>query len=201
VEGRSIAIEYRWAEGKPERIHDLTAELVRLPVDVIVTVGEPGGPAAKQATSTIPIVAAAHPDPVRTGLVASLARPGRNITGLSSMNAELGEKRLELLKEAVPKLSRVAVLRDPWQPSTHPRPTEAAARALGLRLQVLEMGDIKDLEPALAAAKKGRAGALTIMPSPFLSAHRVRLVEGVTKVRLPAIYHLRELVAVGGLLS
>jgi putative ABC transport system substrate-binding protein len=201
VEGRSIAIEYRWAEGKPERIHDLTAELVRLPVDVIVTVGEPGGPAAKQATSTIPIVAAAHPDPVRTGLVASLARPGRNITGLSSMNAELGEKRLELLKEAVPKLSRVAVLRDPWQPSTHPRPTEAAARALGLRLQVLEMGDIKDLEPALAAAKKGRAGALTIMPSPVLSAHRVRLVEGVTKVRLPAIYHLRELVAVGGLLS
>jgi putative ABC transport system substrate-binding protein len=201
VEGRTIAIEYRWAEGKPERIPDLTADLVRLKVDVIVTAGEPGTPAAKQATSTIPIVFAAHADPVGAGLVASLARPGGNITGLSSMTAELGEKRLELLKEAFPKLSRVAVLRDPRQPLMDLRLTETAARALGLRLQVLEVRDINDLEAALAAAKQGRAGALMNLQSTFLFAHRARIVEAVAKARLPAMYHHREFVAVGGLMA
>ncbi len=201
VEGRTIAIEYRWAEGKPERIPDLTAELVRLKVDVIVTSGEPGAPVAKQATSTIPIVFAVHADPVGAGLVASLARPGGNITGLSSMTAELAEKRLELLKEAVPKLSRVAVLRDPRQPPTDLRLTEAAARALGLRLQVLEVRDINDLEAALAAAKEGRAGALTNLQSAFFIAHRARIVEAVAKTRLPAMYHNMQFVAVGGLMA
>ncbi|TPW18285.1 MAG: hypothetical protein FD126_3482, partial [Elusimicrobia bacterium] len=200
VEGRTVAIEYRWAEGKPERIPDLTAELVRLKVDVIVT---PGGyaVAAKRATGTIPIVFPVSADPVAAGLVASLARPGGNLTGLSLMSPELSEKRLELLKVAFPKVSRVAVLRDPRQPPTDLPPAEAAARALGLHLQVLEVRDINDLEAALAAAKKGRAGALNILSSPFFSAHRARIVETVAKARLPAMYYQREFVAVGGLMS
>ena len=200
VEGRTIAIEYRWAQGNPDRIPDLTAELVRLKVDVIVTVGQ-FALAAKQATSTIPIVFAVHANPVGAGLVASLARPGGNITGLSLMSPELSEKRLELLKEALPKLSRVAVLRDPRTPPTDLQFTEAAARALGLRLQVLEVRDIKDLEPALAAAKKGRAGAVNTLSSPFFSAHRARIVETVAKARLPAMYYQREFVDLGGLMS
>ncbi len=200
VEGRTIAIEYRWAEGRSERISDLTADLVRLKVDVIVTTGQ-HGVAAKQATSTIPIVFLVHPDPVAAGLVASLARPGGNLTGLSLMGPELSEKRLELLKEALPKLSRVAVLRDPRQPPTDLPPTEAAGRALGVHLQVMEVRDINDLEAALAAAKKGRAGALNMLSSPFFYAHRARIVEAVAKARLPAMYHQREFVDVGGLMS
>ena len=200
VEGRTIAIEYRWAQGSPERIPDLTAELVRLKVDVIVTSGQ-FALAAKQATSTIPIVMSVSADPVGSGLVASLARPGGNITGLTVMSPELSEKRMELLKEALPKLSRVAVLRDPGQPPTTLRRTEAAARALGLRLQTLEVRDINDLEPALAAAKKGRAGALNILDSSFFAAHRARIVEAVARTRLPAMYYQREFVDLGGLMS
>ncbi len=200
VEGQTIAIEYRWAEGQPERVPDLMAELVRLKVDVIVTSGQ-FAPAAKQATSTILIVFPAHPDPVGAGLVASLARPGGNITGQSMMSPELSEKRLELLREALPKLSRVAVLRDPRQPPTDLRLTEAAARVLGLRLHVLEVRDINDLEAALATAKKGRAGALTMLPSAFFAAHRARIVEAVAKARLPAMYHEGEFVAIGGLMA
>ena len=201
VEGRTVAIEYRWAEGKPERIPDFTVELIRLKVDIIVTVGEPDTSAAKQATRTIPIVFAAHADPVGTGLVASLARPGGNITGLATMTAELSEKRLELLKEALPKLSRVAVLRDARQHPADLRITEAAAQALGLRLQVPEVRDINDLEPALAAAKKGRVGGLTQLQSPFFFAHRARFVEAVGKARLPAMYPHRAFVDVGGLMA
>jgi len=163
VEGRTIAIEYRWAQGNPERIPHLTAELVRLKVDVIVTPGGPGGLAAKQATSTIPIVFPVSPDPVGTGLVASLARPGGNITGLSMMTPELSERRMELLKEAFPKLSRVAVLRDPRMPPTDLPPTEAATRALGLHLQVLEVRDIHDLE-AGRIVLEGRGGGLREQP-------------------------------------
>ena len=201
VEGRTIAIEYRWAQGNPERIPDLTAELVRLKVDLIVTAGEPGAPAAKRATSTIPIVFTVHPDPVGAGLVASLARPGGNITGLALMSPELSEKRMELLKVAFPKLSRVAVLRDPRTAPTDLPPTEAVARALGLHLQVLEVRDINDLEAALAAARRERAGALNVLGSPFFFAHRARLVEAVAKARLPAMYVTREYVDIGGLMS
>jgi putative ABC transport system substrate-binding protein len=201
VEGRTITIEYRWAEGKPERFSDLTEELVRLKVDVIITTGLAGGFAAKGATGTIPIVVPVMADPVGAGLVASLARPGGNLTGLSTMSPELGEKRLELLKEAFPKASRVAVLRDPRQPPTDLPPTEAAARALGLRLQVLEVRNINDLEAALAAAKKGRAGALNMPPSGFFFAHRARIVEAVAKARLPAMYSQRGFVDAGGLMS
>ncbi len=201
VEGRTVAIEYRWAEGNPERIPELTAELVRLNVNVIVTAGEPGTPAAKRATSTIPIVFAAHADPVGAGLVASLARPGGNVTGLSSLTAELGRKRLEILKEALPKLSRVAVLRDPRQPVEDLRLAEVAADALGLRLQTLEVRDIGDLEAALVAAKAGQAGAVTNLQSAFFVAHREHIVQAVSKARLPAMYHHRAFVDVGGLMT
>ena len=200
LEGRTIAIEYRWAEGKPERYPELTADLVRLRVDVIFTTTDPGIHAAKQATSTIPILVLTT-DPVGSGLVASLARPGGNITGLSTMSPELSEKRMELLMVAFPKVSRVAVLRDARQAPTDHRAVEAAARTLGLRLQTLEVRDINDLEPALAAAKRARAGALNILPSGFFSAHRARIVEAVAKARLPAIYEHRDFVAVGGLMS
>jgi putative tryptophan/tyrosine transport system substrate-binding protein len=201
IEGQNIAVEYRWAEGKPERIPDLTAELVRLKVDVIVTTGVPGGLAAKQATSTIPIVVPAINDPIGSGLVASLARPGGNVTGLSMVNPELSEKRMELLKEASPSVSRVAVLHDPAAIGVELHPTEAAAQALGLRLQVLEVREVNDLETALAAAKKGRAGALNFLTSPFFSAHRARIVEAVAKVRLPTMYPQREFVDAGGLIA
>ncbi len=201
VEGQNITIEYRWAEGKPDRILDLTAELVRLSVDIIVTSGALGGRAAKQATSTIPVVIPTVTDPVAAGLVASLARPGGNITGLSIMATELSEKRMEVLKEVFPKLSRVSVLRDPRLPPTDLPSTETAARALGLRLQILEMREITDLEDALAAAKRGHAGALDILSSAFFFAHRSRIVEAVAKAQLPAMYEHKDFVAVGGFLA
>ena len=201
VEGRTIAIEYRWAQGNPERIPGLTEELVRLKVDSIVTTGAAGGFAAKGATGMIPIVVPVMPDPVGAGLVASLARPAGNLTGLSMMSPELSGKRLELLKETFPRVSRVAVLRDPRQAPTDLRATEAAAQALGLHLQTLEVRDINDLEPALAAARRERAGALNVLGSPVFFAHRARIVEGVTNARLPAMYNLREYVALGGLMS
>ena len=200
MEGRTIAIEYRWAQGRPERIPDLTANLVRLKVDVIVTSGQ-FAPAAKQATSTIPVVFPVSNDPVAIGLVANLARPGGNITGLSLMSPELSQKRIELLKDTLPKLSRVAALRDPRQPPTELPPAEAAARALGLQLEVLEVREINDLEAALAAAKKGRAEALDILDSPFFGAHRARIVEAVAKARLPAMYFQRQFVDLGGLMA
>jgi ABC-type uncharacterized transport system substrate-binding protein len=201
VEGQNIVLEYRWAEGKPERIPDLTAELVRVRVDIIVTTGVPGGLAAKQATSTIPVIVPAMNDPIRPGLVASLARPGGNVTGLSMINPELSEKRMELLKEASPTISRVAVLRDPAAIGVEPGPTEAAALALGLRLEVLEVREINHLEAALVAAKKRRADALNFLTSPFFSAQSARIVEIVAKSRLPAIYPQSEFVNSGGLMA
>jgi len=200
VEGRTIAIEYRWAQGRPERYLDLTSELVRLQVDVIFTTGHAGVLAAKQATSTIPIVSVMV-DAAGAGLVASLARPGGNLTGVSMLNPELSGKRMELLKEAIPKLSRVAILRDPRQPPTDLSATEAAARALGLHAQTLEVRDINDLDAALVVAKKGRAGALNILASAFFFAHRARVVEGVATAHLPAMYQFAEFVAAGGLMA
>ncbi len=201
VEGENIVIEYRWAEGKPERIPELTAELVRLKVDVLMTVGTHGGLTAKRATSTIPIVIPATTDPVGAGLVASLARPGGNVTGLSILGPELAEKRLQLLKESIPRVSRVAVVRDPGMPPTDLRTTEAAGRALGLQLQVLEARGPSDFETALAAAKKGRAQALNILPSSVFYAHRARIVNLVAKTRLPAMYEHRDFVVAEGLMS
>ena len=170
VEGRNVVIEYRDAEGKLERLPALAAELVALKVDVIVAAGTPAALAAKQATRTLPIVFAAAADPVASGLVTSLARPGGNVTGLSSLAPELVGKRLELLKQAVPGVSRVAVL---WQPGALGERTEkdmlkeaeVAARALGVRLQFVEARGPADFDRAFSDMTRARAGALTVLPS------------------------------------
>src|SRR6476469_9403253 len=165
VEGKNIVIEWRFAEGKVERLRGLAAELVRLKVDVIVTSGPAATRAAKEATAAIPIVTAQDPDPVGDGLVASLARPGGNITGLSTLAPEISGKRLELVTEIVPRLSRVAVLGSSTTPGNAQalREMELAARALGVQLQYLDVRGAKDIEPAFRAATKGRADALLVL--------------------------------------
>jgi putative ABC transport system substrate-binding protein len=203
VEGKNIVIEYRYAEGKRDRESELAAELVRLKVDVIVTSGASVTRAAKEATSTIPIVMAQDPDPVGNGFVASLARPGGNITGLATLNPELSGKRLELLKEVVPRLSRVAV----FGTSTFPgnaqnlRETELAAGVLKVKLQYLDVLDPKDIETVFRAATKGRANAVLVLASPVLNSHRTQVAELAAKSRLPAIYNQSEYVEAGGLMS
>jgi putative ABC transport system substrate-binding protein len=201
IEGKNILIEYRYAEGNQGRLPDLAAELVSLKVDVIVASGA-GGLAAKNATQTIPIVFASVPDPVATGLVDSLARPGGNVTGLSNLAPELSGKRLELLKEIVPKITRVAFL---WSSGTGNRVTEketrAAARALGLQFQSLELHDSKDFDTVFEAATKNRAQALLTSTSSFLNTHQARIIEFATKNRLPAMYGEPEFVDAGGLMS
>ncbi len=203
VEGKNIVVEYRYAEGKADRVRELAAELVRLKVDVIVTGGATDTGAAKQATATIPIVMTQDNDPVGSGFVASLARPGGNITGLANVSPEVSGKRLELLKESVPKLSRVAVLGNATNPGNAQalRETEGAARALGLKLQYLEVQSLDDLETALKAAAKERSQALITLQNPVASTHRTRLVELVAKSRLPAMYYQRNFVESGGLMS
>ncbi len=200
VEGKSIIIEYRYAEGRLERFSGLAAELVRLKVDIIVTAGRPSIHAAKQATSTIPIVMAAAGDPVGQGLVASLARPGGNITGLTTIRGDLTGKRLELLKEAASKVSRVAVL---WgsPAASNFKVTEAAARSLGLEVQSLEVRGPGDLEGAFRAAGKKRAHALVVLRNPVIFTALQQIAELAMKSRLPAIYDDREFVRAGGLMS
>jgi len=204
VEGQNIAIEYRWAEGRFERLPDLAAELVRLKVDVIVSVVTQASLAAKNATRTIPIVMVAAGDPLGSGLVASLARPGGNVTGPSSMYAELAGKQLELLKETVPKVSRVAVLWNPanavWQAQML-RATEVAARALGLQLQLLEARGPDELEGAFAAMTRERASALLVQVDVIFALHARRLADLAAKRHLPAMYGSREHVEAGGLMS
>ena len=203
VEGRNVAIESRWAEGKYERLPALAAELVGLKVDVIVTAAVPGIRAAKEATKTIPIVMAVVVDPVATGLVASLARPGGNITGLSSMAPELTGKLLEMLKEVVPKASLVAVLWNPGNAGNAPqlRAAEVAARTLGVRLYTLEARNPNDLENAFAAMSKQRADALLVLVDVMFNAHRTRIADLAAATRLPAVYGLSEVAAAGGLIS
>jgi ABC-type uncharacterized transport system substrate-binding protein len=201
-EGRNISIEYRWAEGRDERLPELAADLVRLKVDVIVA-GAGAVEAAMQATQVIPIVMPnTAGDPVRRGLVTSLARPGGNITGLTSQSGELPGKWMELLKETIPGLSRVTVL---WNPAGDPsqvKASEAAARSLGLRLHVMQIGRADGLEPALAEARKQNAGALIALGSFFFYVNRIRLVELAAKYRMPTIYAQREyVVGSGGLIS
>ncbi len=203
VEGQNVAIEFRWAEGRLERLPDLAAELVRLKVDVIVAQGTPGPLAAKQATRTIPIVMAAAGDPVGAGLVASLARPGGNVTGLSLQVPELGGKRLQLLQEVVPGVSRVAVLwnaANPY-PALVVRETELAARTLGVQLQSLEVRGPDDFETAFQAATRGHAGALITVDDPLTVNQRARIVDFAGKSRLPAMYGVREFVDAGGLMA
>jgi len=204
VVGRNIAIEPRWAEGRFERLPDLAAEMVQLKVDVIVANVTQASLAAKRATSTIPIVMVGVGDPLGSGLVESLARPGGNVTGPSSMLAEASGKQLALLKEAVPNASPVAVLRNPanpvWQASAL-RETEAAARALGLRLQLFEARGPDELEEAFAAMTRERAGALFVPADIIFVRHAQRMAELAARHHLPAMFGFREHVEAGGLMS
>ena len=203
VEGQNIALENRWAEGRFDRLPALAGELVRVRVDLIVTAGTPAARAAKETTTTIPIVAVAVGDPVGTGLVASLARPGANLTGLSDITVDLSAKRLELLKEVVPTASRVAVLWNPAHP-TNPlqlRETQVAAQALGMRLQSLEVRGSDELERTFAAMRRERPGALVVLSDPFMLLHRGRLADLAAKNRLPAMYPWREHAEAGGLMA
>jgi putative ABC transport system substrate-binding protein len=203
VEGENVAIEWRYAEGKLGRLPDLAAEMVRLKVDVIVALGSATINAVKSATKTIPIVMTIVGDPVASGFVDSLARPGVNITGLTSLEVELSGKRLELLKEAFPKVSRVAVL---WQPDARGaagqfKETRVAAQALGVQLQGVGVRSPDDFGPAFKAATAGRAGALIVLGSLLVHAHPERIADLAAKARLPAIYNDRVFVEAGGLMS
>jgi putative tryptophan/tyrosine transport system substrate-binding protein len=202
VEGKSIVIEWRYGEGKPDRAS--AVELVRLKVDVIVTAGGGSTRSAKEATVTIPIVMTQDTDPVRNGFVASLARPGGNITGLSRVAPELSGKQVELLKEILPRLSRLAVLSNSTLPATAEalRQIELAAGALGLKLQVLDVRGPKDIEPAFRVATKERAAAvLMLLGGPVLNPNRTQILELAVKNRLPVIYRNRVDVEAGGLMS
>jgi putative ABC transport system substrate-binding protein len=203
VDGKNIVIEYRSAEGKLDRLSELAAELVRLKVDVIVTSGPSVTRAVKEATTTIPIVMGFDTDPVGNGFVASLARPGGNITGLSVVSPELSGKQLELLKEIVPKLSRVAVLGTSTNPGNSQalKETELAAGAYTVQLQNLDVLSPKDIETAFRDASKGRAGAVLVLASPIIESHRTQIADLAAKNRLPAIYYAPEFVEAGGLMS
>ena len=201
TEGRNISIEIRWAEGRDERLAGLAADLVRLKVDVIVAGGTATVEAAK-ATTTIPIVMPVSSDPVRLGLAASFARPGGNVTGLALLSEELPGKWIELAKEILPRVSRVAVLSDPQYSADQLSVSEAAARSLGLRLQVLNVSRPEEFATAFAEAKKNRAEALIVLGSAFFYAHRTELVALAAKQRLPTIYHQKQfVVGSGGLMS
>ncbi len=202
VEGKNIFIEWRFAEGKLDRLQEFAAEFVRLKVDVIVTAAPGSTRAAKKATSTIPIVMAWDNDPVANGFVASLARPGGNITGLSTLSPEISGKQLELLKEIVPRLSHVAVLRTSTSPywQVTAKEIELAAGALKLQLQYLDVLDPKDIETAFREARKGRAGAVLVLASPVLESHRTQVADLAAKNRLPASYSATEYTEAGGLM-
>ena len=204
AEGKNIIIEFYFAEGKLDRLPSLAAELVRLKVDVIVTAGPIGTRAAKEATVTIPIVMAQDGDPVGSGFIASLARPGGNITGLSTLAPEISGKQLELLKEIVTRLSRVAVLGTSTRPGTAQqlRETELAAGAFGVKLQSLDILSPKHFETAFQAAVKERAEAVLVRVSgPILFPHRTEVAALAVKSRLPVMYERAEEVEAGGLVS
>jgi putative ABC transport system substrate-binding protein len=207
IEGKNIAIEYRFAEQKPERLPELGADLVRSKVDVIVVSGGPTPLALKKTTSTIPIVMTSSVDPVGEGLVASLAQPGGNITGNAGLSPELNTKRLEILKDAIPRLSRVGLLRQPGarislSGNLQVKDLSPAALALKLELEEIEtQPDPKGLESAFQAAKQKQVGAIMTMAGRRFSAERKRIVEFASKYRLPAIYPQKEYVETGGLMS
>jgi len=203
VEGKNIFIEWRSADGKLDRLPALAAELVHLKVDIIVTGGRSATRADKEATSTIPIVMAQDPDPVGTGFVASLAQPGGNITGLSNLRPELSGKRLELMKEIVAKLARLAVLGTSSVPGNAQslKEMELGASAVRVQLQYLDVLGPKEIETVFRAASKGRADAVLVLGSPFLLSHRIQVVDLALKSQLPAIYYSTEFVEDGGLMS
>jgi putative ABC transport system substrate-binding protein len=203
VEGKNLVIEYRWADGKYDRLPDLAADLVGLRVDVIVTVGDPVILAAKEATTTIPIVMASVGDPVGRGFVASLARPGGNITGVSNLAVALSGKWLEILREAVPRLSQVAILRNGANP-THPLfwiEADKVAKGLGLKLQSSEVRTPEDIDTAFASMQKERVGAFVTLPDPLLTGQRVRIADLAAKAHLPGIAAFRENAEAGTLMA
>jgi len=203
VEGRNLVIEYRWAAQKEERLPEMAAELVRLKVEVIVTAAAPTIEAAKRATSTIPIVMAAVADPVGSGLVASLARPGGNVTGLTALSTDLAGKRLQLVRELIPKATRVTVLVYPRSSATKLFLEEmwGPAQQMGIQLVVREVNEARDLPGAFAAMQRERAQALIVQFSPLSFANAKRIVELAAKNRLPAMYDVRSFVDGGGLVS
>ncbi len=204
AEGQNIVIEYRWAEGRFERLPDLAAELVRLKVDVIVASVTPAALAAKNSTGTIPIIVVTAADPVGSGLVASLAHPGGNVTGLTlTPSFGLSGKQLELLHEAFPKLRQVAVLANPANPPTAGflRETELVARSLGVQLRVLEVRDPDELDGAFSTIKKAHARALLVIADPLMADQRSRIVAFAASSRLPATYPYRAFADAGGLMS
>ena len=203
VEGKNIVIEWRYAEGKLDRQSELGAELVRLKVDVIITAGPLTTRSVKEATATIPIVMAFDNDPVGSGVVASLARPGGNITGLPTLAPEISGKQLELLKETISKLSRVAVFGTSTRAGNAQalKEIELAAGAFKVQLQYLDIRDPKDIETAFREARKGRAEAVLVLQSPVFNSHRKQLTDLAVKSRLPAIYPTSEFVQDGGLMT
>jgi putative ABC transport system substrate-binding protein len=203
VEGQTIILEVRWAEGRYERLPALATELVQLSVDVLVAFTTPGALAAKSATSKIPVVMVMVGDPVGSGLVASLARPGGNLTGLSLLNPELHGKRLELLRDILPRVSRVAILTNPGNPihAVFWKETQAAAQALALQLQLVEVRGPEDFAGAFAAAVGGHAGAIIAFDDPLTLGYSTQIVALAAKNRLPVIYGFREFPDVGGLMS
>jgi ABC-type uncharacterized transport system substrate-binding protein len=202
-EGKNIIIEYRFADGKQDRLKEIVAELLRLKVAVIVTGGPTATRPAKEATSTTPIVMGFDNDPVGSGFVASLARPGNNITGLSTLHPEISGKQLELLKEIVPKLSRVGVLGNWTQPGNKQalRELKAAGQALGLQLQYLEIQTSDDIDVVFREATKGRAEAILVLASPVIIYQQAYFIDLANKNRLPAVYSQPEFVDAGGLFS
>jgi putative ABC transport system substrate-binding protein len=203
IEAKNIVVEYRYAEGKLEHLSELAAELVRLKVDVIVTAGPTVTRPVKKTTVTIPIVMAFDDDPVGSGFAVSLARPGGNITGLSSQAPEISGKQLELLKEILPKFSRVAVLGSSTRAGTAQsiKETELAAGAFGLKLQYLDVLSPKDIETAFREARKGLAEAVIVLQSAVVNAHRKQIADLAITNRLPAIYNVPEFVDAGGLMT
>jgi putative tryptophan/tyrosine transport system substrate-binding protein len=202
TEGRNVAIEYRWAEGRPERAAKIAAEFARLKVDIIVVQGTPATIAAKQTTAVIPIISAAMADPVRTGLVASLARPGGNVTGLSSQGTNLAGKRLELLREVIPSLHRVAILANMGNPAAALEigEVQAAARTFGVENVPLEIRRAEDIAPAFDMLKN-RVEALYVVIDPLVNANRIRINTLALAARLPTMHGNRENVEAGGLMS
>jgi putative tryptophan/tyrosine transport system substrate-binding protein len=203
VEGRTIAIEYRWAEGKPDRMRELAEELVRLKVDVIMAPTSVYTGAAKQATSTIPVIFMSHADPIGSGHVASLAHPGGNITGLSIMMTETNAKGLELLKEAVPRLARVAVIWDPATPSHGPglKAVEVAGASQGLRVQTVAVRSATEFDQAFSVISRERAGGVLVLSTPIFIAGAKQLAELALTHKLPSMFGPRQHVEAGGLMS
>jgi putative ABC transport system substrate-binding protein len=203
IEGQTVAFEVRWGDGQLDRLPKLAAELVRLKVDVIVTAGSPAARAAKNATTSIPIVMATGGDPVGLGLVASLARPGGNVTGLTTLSRELSGKRLEMLREALPRVTRMAIL---WHRTSDidaltKRETEAAAQTLGIPLKAHGVDGPDDFDRVLNAIVADRAGAVLVATSPMFFGHRRLLAELALKHRLPTIFAFREYAEAGGLIA